>query len=110
VVAILIDVIMRRARHKQWSRRKLTLFLALTALLSGVLPVVLIYPFLPVAIVLRLGQTVSLHCTRSSPCAVPLVWQVVAGYLASVLLGLAGAYLGTLFGRNIGESLDSLER
>jgi uncharacterized membrane protein YeaQ/YmgE (transglycosylase-associated protein family) len=34
----------------------------------------------------------------------------VAGYLASVLLGLAGAYLGTFFGRNVGESLDSLER
>src|SRR6266568_3767358 len=89
VVAILIDVIMHRARRKQWSQRKLTLMLALTALLSGVLPIMFIYPFLPVVLVLQLG---------------------IAGYPASVLLGLAGTYLGTLFGRNVGESLDSLER
>jgi len=89
VVAILIDVLMRRARRKQWSRGKLTLFLALTALLAGVLPVVSIYPLLPVALPLELG---------------------IAGYLASVLLGLGGTYLGTLFGRNVGESIDSLER
>jgi hypothetical protein len=89
VVAILIDVIMRRARHKPWSRSKLALILSLAALLSGVLPVLLIYPPLPIVLPLQLG---------------------IAGYLASVLLGLAGAYLGTLFGRNIGESLDSLER
>ena len=89
VVAILIDVLMRRARRKQWSRRKLTLFLALTALLAGVLPVVSIYPLLPVVLPLELG---------------------IAGYLASVLLGLGGTYLGTLFGRNVGESIDSLER
>jgi amino acid transporter len=89
VVAMLIDVIMRRARRKQWSRRKLTLILALTALLSGALPVVFIAPILPVALALELG---------------------IAGFLASLLLGLAGTYLGTFFGRNVGESLDSLER
>jgi hypothetical protein len=89
VVAILIDVLMRRARRKQWSRSKLTLILALTALLSGALPVVSIFPLLPVALAVELG---------------------IAGSLASLLLGLAGAYLGTLFGRNVGESLDSLER
>jgi hypothetical protein len=89
VVAILIDVLMRRARRKQWSRRKLTFFLALTALLSGALPVVSIFPLFPVVLAMRLG---------------------IAGYLASVLLGLAGTYLGTLFGRNVGESIDSLER
>ena len=89
VVAILIDVFMHRARRKQWSRRKLTLFLALTAELGGALPVVFIYPLLPVALAVQLG---------------------IAGSLASVLLGLAGTYLGTIFGRNVGESLDSLER
>ena len=89
VVAILIDVLMRRARRKQWSRGRLTLILALTALLAGVLPVVSIYPLLPVVLPLELG---------------------IAGYLASVLLGLGGTYLGTLFGRNVGESIDSLER
>ncbi|HKF38530.1 MAG TPA: hypothetical protein VKB35_16655 [Ktedonobacteraceae bacterium] len=89
VVAILIDVIMRRARRKQWSRSKLTPILALTALLSGALPVVSIFPLLSVGLAVELG---------------------LAGFLASLLLGLAGAYLGTWFGRNVGESLDSLER
>jgi MFS family permease len=89
VVAILIDVTMRRARHKQWSRGRLMLILALTALLAGVLPVVSIFPLLPVVLPLQLG---------------------IAGYLASVLLGFGGTYLGTLFGRNVGESIDSLER
>jgi hypothetical protein len=89
VVALLIDVIMHRARGKQWSRRKLALILSLAALLSGVLPVVLIYPLLPVVLPLQLG---------------------IVGYLVSVLLGLTGTYLGTVFGRNVGESLDSLER
>ena len=89
VVAILIDVIMRRARRRQWSRRKLTLILALTALLSGALPVMTILPILPAAMAVELG---------------------IVGYLASVLLGLAGTYLGTLFGQKVGESIDSLER
>ena len=89
VVALLIDLITRRARRKQWSQRKLTLFLAPTALLSGVLPIMLIYPLLPAVLPLQLG---------------------IDGYLASVLLGLAGTYVGILFGRNVSKSLESLER
>ena len=89
VVAILIDVIMHSARRKQWSSRKLTTILALTALLSSALPVVPILPILPAALVLELG---------------------VVGYLASVLLGLAGTYVATLLGQKAGESIDSLER
>ena len=89
IVAILIDVIMHRARRKQWSQSKLTPILALTALLSGALPVVFIFPLLPIGLAVQLG---------------------IAGSLASVLLGLAGTYLGTFFGRNVGESIDSLER
>ena len=89
VVAILIDVIVRWARRRQWTRRNLTIVLALTALLSAALPVIAIYPLYPAVLVLRLG---------------------IAGYLASILVGLAGAYLGVIFGRNVGESLDSLER
>jgi hypothetical protein len=89
VVAILIDVFMHRARRKQWSQRKLTFILALTALLSGALPIISIFPLYPIVLASRLG---------------------IAGYLASVLLGLAGTYLGTMFGRNVGESIDSLER
>jgi hypothetical protein len=89
VVALLIDVLVRRAQSKQWSQRKLTLILAVTASLSAVLPIPFIYPLLPIALPLQLG---------------------IAGYFVSVLLGFAGAYLGTLYGVNIGESLDSLER
>lgn len=89
VVAILIDVFMRRARRKQWSQRRLTLILALATLLAGALPVVSIFLLFPVVLAVQLG---------------------IAGYLGSVLLGLAGACLGAIFGRNVGESLDSLER
>jgi hypothetical protein len=89
VVAILIDVFMRRAQRKQWSQRKLTFILALTALLSGALPIISIFPLYPIVLASRLGIT---------------------GYLASVLLGFAGTYLGTIFGRNVGKSIDSLER
>ncbi|HJT58811.1 MAG TPA: hypothetical protein VJ761_20040, partial [Ktedonobacteraceae bacterium] len=77
------------ARRKQWSSRKLTTILALTALLSSALPVVPILPLLPAGLVLELG---------------------IVGYLASVLLGLAATYVGTLLGQKAGESIDSLER
>lgn len=89
VVAILIDMIMRRARRKQWSQRKLIPILALTTLLSGALPVVFIYPLLPAILVLQVG---------------------IVGYLASLLIGLAGTFLGTHFGWNVGESINSMER
>ena len=88
VVAILIDVFMHRARRKQWSQRKLTLFLVFTALLGGALPIVMIFPIYPIVFISRLG---------------------IAGYLVSLLLGFAGTYLGTMFGRNVGESIDSLD-
>ena len=88
LVAVLIDGIMRRSQRKGWSRRKQTLFLTLTALLSGALPIIAIYPLFPVALVLELG----------------------IGYLASVLPGWAGTYLGVFFGRNVGESMSLLER
>jgi hypothetical protein len=88
IVAILIDVIVHRAQRKQWPQRRLTIILALTALLNGAFPVITIAPLLPIGLVLQLG---------------------IAGYLASVLLGLAGTFLGTMFGRNVGESMISLE-
>jgi MFS family permease len=89
VVAILIDVISRRAQRKHWSQRKLTISLALSSLLSAALPIISLYPLYPVVLAIRLG---------------------IAGYMVSVLLGLAGAYLGTLFGQSVGESISSLER
>ncbi|HEX7735541.1 MAG TPA: hypothetical protein VF458_11790 [Ktedonobacteraceae bacterium] len=89
VVAILVDIIVRRAQRKSWSRGKLTLILALTALLSGALPVIAILPILPIALAMEWG---------------------LAGFLVSNLLGFAGAYLGTRLGRSAGESLSLLEK
>lgn len=89
VVAILIDVFMRRARRNQWSQRKLTLFLVFTALLAGALPVIPILPIYPLVLIVRLGAI---------------------SYLVSVLIGLVGTSIGTLFGRNVGESLAFLDK
>lgn len=77
VVAFLVDIIVRRAQRKSWSRGKLTLILALIASLSGALPVIAIHPFLPVSLFLGWGIT---------------------GFLVSNVLGFAGAYLGALLG------------
>lgn len=89
VVAILIDVIVRRAQRKLWSPGKLRLILALTALLSGVLPVIPIFLPLPVALAIQWGP---------------------AGFLISAIIGFAGAYLGAFFGRNVGASMSLVER
>ncbi|MDQ2716968.1 MAG: hypothetical protein M3Z08_18850 [Chloroflexota bacterium] len=89
VVAFLVDIIVRRAQCKSWSRGKLTLILALIASLSGALPVIAIHPFLPVSLFLGWGIT---------------------GFLVSNVLGFAGAYLGALLGRSAGESLSVLEK
>ncbi len=88
VVAILVDIVMHRAQRKHWSRSKLTLILALMALISGILPIIPAAPLLSVALVIRLG---------------------LASFSVSLLLGLAGAWLGTRFGRNVGESLSTQE-
>jgi hypothetical protein len=89
VVAFLVDILVRRAQRKSWSRGKLTLILALIASLSGALPVITIHPFLPVLLFLGWG---------------------IPGFLVSNVLGFAGAYLGALLGRSTGESLSLLEK
>jgi len=88
VAAILIDVIIYQARQKHWSQRKLTMSLALCALISGAFPLVPGSPLLPVGQLLQVG---------------------VAGFALSLLIGLGGSFLGTTFGRNVGESLRTLE-
>ncbi len=89
IVAILVDVIMHRSRSKQWPIRRLTLFLTLAALVSGALPIIPLYPLLPAFMAMQTG---------------------VAGFLVSLLFGLIGSYIGTFFGRNVGESIKALER
>jgi len=88
VVAILIDVMMYQARQKHWSQRKLTLGVALCALISGILPIVPASPLLPAVLLVQVG---------------------IAGFALSLLVGLGGSFLGTIFGRNVGESLRTLE-
>ncbi len=86
--ALLIDVIMHRARRQQWSQRKVTVLLALAALLSGALPILPLAPELPIRLFVAFG----------------------IGFPISVLIGLAGAFLGTFFGRNVGATMRVLER
>ncbi|HZO73440.1 MAG TPA: hypothetical protein VFB60_14670 [Ktedonobacteraceae bacterium] len=88
IVAILIDVMMYQARQKHWSQKKLTLGLALCALISGALPIVPGSLLLPAVVLFQTG---------------------VAGFALSLLIGLGGSFLGTIFGRNVGESLRTLE-
>lgn len=88
VSAIIIDLLSRRARAKGWSARKQTLIIGASALI-GFLPVPIILPFYPVFLVGIIG---------------------VVGFVVSLFLGLCGAYVGSWLGRNMGESMYSLER
>lgn len=89
LVAVLIDLIQRRSQSHQWSRHKQTLWLIVCALVAGLFPIVLISPFMPVALVRETG---------------------LVGYLPTALLGVAGAWLGITFGRTVSESLKGSEK
>lgn len=84
LVAFLIDLVLRRAQIRQWSRRKQTLLVVVSTLVAGLLPVVFIIPSLPLLLVLEVG---------------------VAGYLPTVLLGVGGAWLGIFFSRIVSKSV-----
>ena len=84
LVAFLIDLVLRRAQIRQWSRRKQTLLVVVSTLVAGLLPVVPIIPSLPLLLVLEVG---------------------VAGYLPTVLLGVGGAWLGIFFSRIVSNSV-----
>jgi hypothetical protein len=86
LVAFLIDLVLRRAQTRQWSRRKQTLLLVLSTLVAGLLPVVPIIPSLPLILVLEVG---------------------LAGYLPTVLLGVGGAWLGICFSRIVSNSVQA---
>ncbi|HZR42966.1 MAG TPA: hypothetical protein VFB12_22795 [Ktedonobacteraceae bacterium] len=86
LVAFLIDLVLRRAQTRQWSRRKQTLLVVLSTLVAGLLPVVPIIPSLPLLLVLEVG---------------------LAGYLPTVLLGIGGAWLGILLSRIVSHSVQA---
>ena len=87
VVAILFDIFMYRAQRKQWSTRKLTLVLALTALIAC-LPTPMFFP----------------------QYALYVFFQFGVGYIIALLIGLLATYTGVWFGRNVGTTLQTLER
>ena len=86
LVAFLTDLVLRRAQTRQWSRRKQTILLVLSTLVTGLLPVIPIIPSLPLLLVLEVG---------------------LAGYLPTALLGVGGAWLGILFSRVIRNSVQA---
>ncbi|GCE21645.1 hypothetical protein [Dictyobacter kobayashii] len=88
LVAILIDIVMRRARRKQWSTRKQALFLTLAASIS-MLPMYTVEPYIFVIVLSALG---------------------VGGTIVSFGPGFLATYIGMRLGRNIGESVSTQER
>ncbi|GAC1632177.1 MAG: hypothetical protein NVS4B11_32850 [Ktedonobacteraceae bacterium] len=87
IVAVLIDIFMYRAQRKQWSTRKLTLVLAFTALIAG-LPAPLFFPWFAFYVFYIYG----------------------IGFVLALLIGFLATYAGVWFGRNVGMSLQTLER
>ncbi|GHO85813.1 hypothetical protein [Dictyobacter formicarum] len=88
LAAILIDLVMRRARRKQWLSGKQALFLTLASLVS-MLPIMALRPTFFVILLVALG---------------------VAGTIVSFVPGVLATYAGMRLGRNIGESISNLER
>jgi hypothetical protein len=87
VAAILIDIIVHLGRRRGWSTRKLTLIVAAISLI-GFLPAPIGFAIYPYYLATELGIT---------------------GSIVSLLLGLAGALVGSWLGRSTGESLHALE-
>ncbi len=87
VVAILIDIFMYRAQRKQWSARKVTLVLALTALIAG-LPAPLFFPWFAFYVFYAYG----------------------IGFVIALLIGFLATSVGVWLGRNVGLALQTLER
>ncbi len=87
IVAVLIDIFMYRAQKKQWSARKLTLVLALTALIAG-LPAPLFFPWFAFYVFFAYG----------------------IGFVIALLIGFLATYTGVWLGRNVGMSLQTLKR
>jgi hypothetical protein len=88
VSAFLIDLCVQRARQQGWSKRRIFIGLALAVLVGGI-PLTLEAPQAALDLASGLG---------------------VPGTLLSLVLGGLGALVGTTLGRNIGETIETLER
>ncbi len=87
IVAVLIDIFIYRAQKQQWSSRKLTLVLALTALIAG-LPAPLFFPWFAFYVFYAYG----------------------IGFITALLIGFLATSAGVWLGRNVGMALQTLER
>ena len=88
IVALSVDLLMRKAHKFGWSRRRMAVTVALLTIISFLaMPVT--FPIYGLILGYRIG---------------------VLGSLGTLLLGLLGAFVGFWFGRNMGESLSSLEK
>lgn len=96
LVALLVDFFVWRAQRRNWSRRKLTLVLTLTALIAC-LPVTVTSPFLIIGMIVTLGMSGNFTLLG------------VDGYLISLLLGIFGTFIGGWLGRRMGESMQQGE-
>lgn len=96
LVALLMNLFVGLAQRRGWSRRKLTLALALVALIAC-LPVTITSPFLIMGMIVDLGMTGNFTLLG------------VDGFLISLLLGVFGTFTGAWFGRHMGESMQQRE-
>ena len=87
VSAVLFDLCVQRARKHNWSKRNLTIALAL-ATFVGCIPLNIKNPTLAWDLVISLG---------------------VPGALLSIAVGFLGIYIGTKLGQNITETTSTLE-
>ncbi len=97
LVAPLVDFFIWQAHRRAWSRRKLTLILALAALIAC-LPVTIASPLQVIDMIVALGMSGTLTLLG------------VDGFLISLLLGAFGTFIGAWFGRRMGESMQHGER
>ncbi len=97
LVALLVDYFLWQAHRQGWSRRKLTLMLALAASIAC-LPVTIASPLQILDMIVALGMSGSLTILG------------IDGFLISLVLGVFGALIGAWFGRRMGESMQQGER
>lgn len=85
-VALVFDVLVRRARRKNWSDRRLWIVLPLAAIIGGI-------PLVPLVFI-----------------TIEYLGGLGFGFIPSLLIGLLGTFIGTWLGRGMGDVLHVLER
>ena len=88
VGAIIFDLVMRRARKRNWSVNKLLPILAISTLI-GFLPAPLLYPPYPAYLVIQFG---------------------IVSFLFTLLIGFAGGYVGAWLGQRTGNVIHEIEQ